>query len=268
MLLLLSEAIPRSDALGRALPAPVFASPLSSAVPDLLHDLRPADRGPARRDRRTPTGRPFTALLPHPAPAPASSPKTPKAASRTPLSPSSSAATFPAPSTPLPSCSLPIRQWQTWGGLGESIRTGHDAQKQIHGLGSFDYFKANPEVGRHLQSGHDRPLRCRRPGHRRRLRFLPGRHRLDLAGGPWFLLAAMLQENPAMHGFLFDLPEVILGAGPSSNCAGVARPRPARRGRFLPAPSRPGPISTRSSIIFHRWTDAESIAILRQVRAP
>jgi len=37
-------------------------------------------------------------------------------------------------------------QWRTWGQLGDSVRTGQPAFKQVHGMDAWEYRARNPEV--------------------------------------------------------------------------------------------------------------------------
>ncbi len=157
-------------------------------------------------------------------------------------------------------------QWQNWGGLADCIATGQDAQKKFHGMGSFDYFAAHPELGAIFHRAMTGLSAAVAPAIAEAYDFSRIGTVLDLAGGHGLLLAAMLNQNPAMRGILFDLPEVIAGAGPLLESAGVRDRVQLVPGDFFQAVTPGADLYTLKHII-HDWDEAESIAILRHVRA-
>jgi hypothetical protein len=82
---------------------------------------------------------------------------------------------------------------------------------------------------------------------------------VDVGGGRGTLLEALLAANPGMRGILFDQPHVVEGVQPHDRLEVVG-------GSFFEAVPQ-GADAYVLKMIIHDWEDAESIAILRTVRA-
>lgn len=87
---------------------------------------------------------------------------------------------------------------------------------------------------------------------------------VDVGGGHGALLAAVLRQTPAARGVLFDLPQVVAGAGPTT--AEVASRCDIRGGSFFESVPAGGDTYLLKTVI-HDWDDEKSLAILRNVRA-
>ena len=81
----------------------------------------------------------------------------------------------------------------------------------------------------------------------------------DIGGGVGHLLAAILDAAPNAKGVLFDLPEVVTQARRHPRMTAVA-------GDFFKGPIPPCDAYVMMTVI-HDWSDEDSIAILKNVRA-
>jgi O-methyltransferase domain/Dimerisation domain len=118
--------------------------------------------------------------------------------------------------------------WQPWGSLLHSVRTGQTAFDQVYGVGYYEYLAsdatagalfseamASLTVGGALAGAYD---------------FTGIERLVDVGGGYGQLLAAVLRANPTMRGILLDRPDVVEGAKRMLRAAGSrigARSSPA-----------------------------------------
>ena len=87
---------------------------------------------------------------------------------------------------------------------------------------------------------------------------------VELGGGYGSLLCAILAANPALRGFLFDLPAVVEGAEAYVRAAGFANRCDVVGGDFFEALPGGGDAYILKSVI-HDWNDTQSVAILRNI---
>ena len=154
--------------------------------------------------------------------------------------------------------------WQVYGEMLHSVTTGQPAWKQVHGAEVFPYFQAHPTeaeifnramtsfsqtVSQPVAAAYD----C------------SGITTLvDVAGGHGTLLAEFLKANPALNGVLFDLPEVIAGAGEMLEKEGVrARVTTAGGDFFETVPA--GADAYLMKHIIHDWDDDRAVKILKNI---
>jgi hypothetical protein len=156
-------------------------------------------------------------------------------------------------------------QWEAWGEFYHCLQTGKAGVEKAHGAQLFQFLSRHPEeaadfgeamVGRH---GHQPPLIAAAYD------FAQFKTLVDVGGGTGNLLTTILAINPDLDGVLYELPHVIPEAtkrvkerGLENRCALVAgdffKDVPAGHDAYL------------LSHILHDWADAESIAILRNIR--
>jgi len=156
-------------------------------------------------------------------------------------------------------------RWQTWGHLVQSVRTGENAFKAIHGVDSWEYRRKHPEQAALFQAAMtansqriDRAVvaACDLGG---------CKHIGDIGGGRGSLLAAFLGVHPDMAGTLFDQPHVVAAARDALDAAGVlGRCRVVGGDLFAGVPS--GCDALVLKFILHDWSDADAIAILQSCR--
>ena len=113
-------------------------------------------------------------------------------------------------------------QWQAWGSLSHSVRTGENADRHVHGVGLWDYLVEHPEEAVIL----DRVI----PTARGVVEAIVSAYNfsafgrvVDIGGGQGAMIAAVLAAHTNTHGILFDRPDVVARAQPVLEATGVAR---------------------------------------------
>ncbi|MFI5394682.1 MAG: methyltransferase [Candidatus Binatia bacterium] len=156
-------------------------------------------------------------------------------------------------------------QWQTWGHLLHSVKTGENAFRALHGMDSWTYRARHPEqnaIFNAAMTGNSRRVdeavvaaydfsRCERVA--------------DIGGGQGSLLAAILAANPELRGVLFDLPHVVATAAPVLGAAGVEDRCEVVGGSMFESVPR-GCAAYVMKFIIHDWDDADCTRILRACR--
>ncbi len=156
-------------------------------------------------------------------------------------------------------------QWQTWGHLLHSVKTGENAFRTLHGMGSWAYRAQHPEqnaIFNAAMTGNSRRIdraivtaydfsRCQRIA--------------DIGGGQGSLLAAILTANPAARGVLFDLPHVVATATPVLAAAGVENRCEVIGGSMFDLVPEGCDVYLLKYII-HDWDDANCARILQTCR--
>jgi hypothetical protein len=157
-------------------------------------------------------------------------------------------------------------RWAAWGELLQSIRTGENAFRAVHGTDVWAHRAAHREEGEIF----DRAMvdLTRRDNEAFLAAYDFGRFDVvvDVGGGRGALLIALLRSHPAMEAVLFDQPHVVELAGRMLADAGVADRCSVVAGSFFDAIPEGGDAYVLKSVI-HDWEDDESRAILRTCRA-
>jgi hypothetical protein len=156
-------------------------------------------------------------------------------------------------------------QWQAWGDLLRSVRTGENAYRHVHGVDLWEYITEHPEDG----AIFDRAMTTNSHGVNEAIvaayDFSPFGRVVDVGGGQGRLLAAVLAAHPAMRGVLQDRPEVVVRAQPGLEAAGVASRCEVVGGDFFETVPAGGDAYV-LKLILHDWDDAASLRILAACR--
>ena len=139
-------------------------------------------------------------------------------------------------------------QWQAWGSLSHSVRTGENAYRHVHGVGLWDYLVGHPEEA----AIFDRAM-------------TGGSRGVVEAIVSAYNFAAVLNKHPGPHGILFDRPDVVARAQPVLEAAGVAKRCAVVGGSFFETIPEGGDAYLLKYIL-HDWDDAASLAILAACR--
>ena len=157
-------------------------------------------------------------------------------------------------------------QWDAWGELLHSVRTGENAFRAVHGMSNWDYRARHPEqndIFNAAMTGNSRRVEQAVVAAYDFGRFT---RVADVGGGQGSLLAALLQANANMRGVLFDQPHVVATAPPFLASAGVADRCETIGGDMLV--SVPGDCDAYlMKYIIHDWDDAHCRRILRSCHA-
>jgi hypothetical protein len=130
---------------------------------------------------------------------------------------------------------------------------------------AFDYFQSHPEEGEIFNDAMTSLSRMAAPAIAEAYDFGRFGKLVDVAGGHGLLLTTVLRRYPALHGILFDLPEVVAGAGGAIRAAGVEDRCEIAAGDFFRAVPEGADAYMLKSII-HDWDDERAAAILRTCR--
>jgi hypothetical protein len=147
--------------------------------------------------------------------------------------------------------------WTPWAHLLDSVRTGENAFRHVHGESVWEYRAKHPEES----AAFDRAMAAGTAAVDRALidayDFSRFRSIVDVGGGTGALLRALLAAHPQLHGVLFDRPHVVDGLR-------LERGEVVGGSFFESVPA--GADAYLLKWIIHDWEDAESLAILRTVR--
>ncbi len=113
--------------------------------------------------------------------------------------------------------------WQAWGDLLNSIRTGENAFRHVHGSDPWTYRSERPEASSIFDRAMTDNSRLVASAVVDAYDFGRFQTIADIGGGRGALLAAILRKYPPSRGILFDQPHVVSGAAELLESAGVAR---------------------------------------------
>ncbi len=168
-----------------------------------------------------------------------------------------------------------LRAWATMVGspfhmraltdLVGAVRTGEPAFERVHGQVAFDWFRDHPQEGalfNDAMTGASSPPIAETMA---AYDFGGAGTVIDVGGGHGFLVAAVLQAHPHLNGVVFDLPEVVAGAHPVLEGAGVGDRASTVAGDFFESVP-PGADVHLLSNILHDWDDERAVRILTNCR--
>jgi hypothetical protein len=157
-------------------------------------------------------------------------------------------------------------RWADWGSLLYSVQTGRPAAEKLRGKPFFEYLATDPEFAAVFNNAMTAASGLSNDVALRACDFTGARLVVDVGGGHGAVLATILRSAPSADGILYDLPDVVDGAGPLLEAAGVAHRCTVAGGSFMESVPAGGDVYVMKNII-HDWGDAESLVILRNVRA-
>jgi hypothetical protein len=156
-------------------------------------------------------------------------------------------------------------QYRAWGDFLYSVKTGKPAFERHFGTSYFAYLAEHPDadqVFNEAMSGWTTQLVGAVTD---AYDFAPFKTIVDVGGSYGTMLAAILRNNPAARGVLFDQPHVVAAARRQLAEAGVADRCTTVSGDFFVEVPAGGDAYVLAQIL-HDWDDERSVAILRQCR--
>ncbi|HKV05859.1 MAG TPA: methyltransferase [Candidatus Acidoferrales bacterium] len=149
-------------------------------------------------------------------------------------------------------------QFDAFGALLSSVRTGKPSFDEVHGCGGWDYYRRQPEKLAIFNEAMRSASAAISPAVAAAYDWKKFPVIADIAGGIGSQLVAILDVNPSIRGILFDQPQVVANA--------IEHPRVERvAGDFFKSVPAGADAYTMRWII-HDWPDAESIAIMTVIR--
>jgi SAM-dependent methyltransferase len=104
--------------------------------------------------------------------------------------------------------------WAAWGQLHESVKTGTPGFVLAHGMPTYDYLDAHPELAASFNRWMSKQSDQQNAAIVDAYDFSGFKVVADLGGGQGSTLAAILERNPSLRGILFDKPSVVAGSAP------------------------------------------------------
>ena len=152
--------------------------------------------------------------------------------------------------------------YPAWGELMHSVRTGEIAFDQAFGEPVWEFFGKNPENARIFNNAMSGMTAQAEAALHAAYRFEGIKTIMDVGGGHGGLITSILERNPAMRGILFDSPQVVEGAQPKLEAAGITDRCQTVGGNFFESvPSGADAITMKW--IIHDWNDQQAIAIMK-----
>ncbi|MCP5527083.1 MAG: methyltransferase [Verrucomicrobiales bacterium] len=155
--------------------------------------------------------------------------------------------------------------WKAWGNLSYSLRTGRPGAELAFDGTTFEFLGRNPRVTEVFQGAMSDLSAAAARAVAEAYDFGGLTRIVDVGGGHGTLLAAILSSQPDATGTLFDLPEVIAGAGAALEATGLSGRIQQVAGDFfegVPA----GADAYLLKHIIHDWDDDRCIRLLEHCR--
>jgi SAM-dependent methyltransferase len=154
--------------------------------------------------------------------------------------------------------------WNLMSNLEYSVRTGNDAFSDIYGKATYEYLKEHPEeyalFDKSMSNLSDLGLAPVLNAYD----FSKSGLIVDIGGGEGFLLANILQNNPACKGILFDTPDALIKAHQVLLDHRVENRTEVVPGDFFNTIPVNGNIYILKNII-HNWGDEKAAELLRNI---
>jgi hypothetical protein len=155
--------------------------------------------------------------------------------------------------------------WLPWGDMEHSVRTGTPAAPKTLGKPAWEYYAEHPEEANHFAQGMSGMSAMAIDAVLEAYSFTGAQVVVDVGGSHGSLLSAVLQKYPDARGILFDRPNVVSGAGPTLDRAGVASRVTCQGGSFFESVPEGGDVYLLKSVL-HDWSDDECVEILSACR--
>jgi O-methyltransferase domain/Dimerisation domain len=156
-------------------------------------------------------------------------------------------------------------QWQSWGNLLHSVKSGESASEFTHGKDAWTYRMEHPEEQAVFNSAMTSNSRSEAQAVLEAYNFSRFGCVVDIAGGQGLLLKEILLACPATRGVLFDQPQVIASAHQVPVSAELVQRFRFVAGSFFESVPENGDAYLMKAIL-HDWDDERSKEILRVCR--
>jgi hypothetical protein len=154
--------------------------------------------------------------------------------------------------------------WLSLGELSESVRTGKPAFDQVFGESFFAYLATHPEESENFNRVMTQEIMWTTPALLRAYDFSRFKCLVDVGGGKGVFLSSLLAATPALHGVLFDQPQVVAEAKELLKGEVAARAKIVSGSFFDRVPE--GGDAYLLKRVIHDWEDADAVRILGNVR--
>jgi hypothetical protein len=155
--------------------------------------------------------------------------------------------------------------YPAWGNLMHSVKTGEIAFDNFFGADIWKYFEQNPEDAAVFNNSMSGVTAATNEEILALYDFSSFGTVVDIGGGHGGLITSILKANPKLKGILLDAPQVVEGARPKIEAAGLADRCQAVGGDFFKSVPAGGDAYVMKWII-HDWDDERAITILKNCR--
>jgi O-methyltransferase domain/Dimerisation domain len=155
--------------------------------------------------------------------------------------------------------------WNAWGDMETSVRTGTPALERLSGQRPFDYLAGDRDRSENFNKAMGEYTKITINGVVASYDFGRFGTVVDVGGNDGTLLAAILVAYPAVRGILFDSPSGVKESPEVLEAAGVADRVEVVAGSFFESVPTGGDAYVLKSIV-HDWSDEKAVEILRTVR--
>jgi hypothetical protein len=166
---------------------------------------------------------------------------------------------------PLAICMGGQCNWQAWGDILHSVKTGESAFEHVFGTAFFQHLERNPDNSKMFVEAINCCATLYNEAIVAAYDFSRFKKIVDVGGGEGRLISAILKANEGVRGMLFDTPNLTPGATRLFKREGIAELAETAAGDFLEAVPEGGDAYLLKHII-HDWDDARAIEILKNCR--
>ncbi|MET0343295.1 MAG: methyltransferase [Polyangiales bacterium] len=152
-----------------------------------------------------------------------------------------------------------------WSSLDRAVESGEPVVPAMRGAPFFEFMQRSPAFARVFNEAMTSVSDLAEPHVLAAYDFAPYATIVDVGGGHGRLLAGILARAPHARGLLYDLPEVISGAGATLGSLGVGARCDIEAGSFFERVPRGGDAYVLKHIV-HDWDDTRAAQVLQRVR--
>jgi hypothetical protein len=156
-------------------------------------------------------------------------------------------------------------QWESWGNLLQSIKSGESALKSTYGTDAWTYRMQHPDERAVFDRAMTGNSRTEAQAVLEACDFSRVGCVVDIGGGQGILLKTILLACPACRGVLFDQPQVIASADQALTSPELGQRCQLVGGSFFESVPAGGDVYL-MKVILHDWDDRASVEILRTCR--
>jgi hypothetical protein len=166
---------------------------------------------------------------------------------------------------PLAVCMGDQCNWQAWGDILHSIKTGESAFEHVFGTGFFQHLERHPDNAKMFLESMNCCASLYNEAIVAGYDFSQFGKIIDIGGGQGKLITEILKANEGVRGALFDTPNQTPAAQRRFDQEGVADRCETITGDFLESVPEGGDAYLLKHII-HDWDDPQAVEILKTVR--
>ena len=148
-----------------------------------------------------------------------------------------------------------------------AVKTGETVVEKVYGESCFGYLEKDKEVGDVFNRAMTMFSKMLSPAvlDAYDFSYLNGKTLVDIGGGHGYLLTSILKKYPEIHGVIFDLEHVHVGAKERISEAGLTKRCETTGGDFFSAV--PAADAYIMKHIIHDWNDEKALTILKNCAA-